>query len=69
MGNLCQTDEHGKKYTFFSHKECEAFPCHLGIAPDNFNCLFCYGPLYMLGDQCGGNFTYLDNGVKIAVLV
>lgn len=64
MESLCQTDWHGKKYAFFSHKECEAFPCHPGIASDNFNCLFCYCPLYMLGDQCGGNFAYLDNGVK-----
>ena len=25
---------------------------------------FCYCPLYTLGDQCGGNFRYLDNGIK-----
>ena len=29
-----------------------------------FNCLFCYCPLYMLGENCGGNFTYLENGIK-----
>ena len=29
-----------------------------------FNCLFCYCPLYMLGRKCGGNFTYLESGVK-----
>ena len=23
-----------------------------------------YCPLYMLGDACGGNFTYTENGVK-----
>ena len=23
-----------------------------------FNCLFCYCPLYHLGDQCGGIFEY-----------
>ena len=32
--------------------------------PDDFNCLFCYCPLYTLGDQCGGNFKYRENGIK-----
>ena len=32
--------------------------------PDNFNCLFCYCPLYVLGERCGGSFTYLENGYK-----
>lgn len=53
-----------KKYAFFSHRECEFFPCHQGIDEDQFNCLFCYCPLYLLKDQCGGHFTYLENGVK-----
>lgn len=57
-------DWRGKKYAFFCHKECEAFPCHNGIEPENFNCLFCFCPLYMLGDKCGGNFVFLENGVK-----
>ncbi len=26
--------------------------------------MFCYCPLYMLGRDCGGNFTYLTNGIK-----
>lgn len=30
---------------------------------ENFNCLFCYCPLYMLGENCGGSFN-LKNGVK-----
>lgn len=42
---------------------CEYFPCHKG-AGDKFNCLFCYCPLYSLGDKCGGNFVYLENGIK-----
>lgn len=28
------------------------------------NCLFCYCPLYVLGDRCGGKFAYLPNGYK-----
>jgi len=29
-----------------------------------FNCLFCYCPLYALGDKCGGNYTYIEDGIK-----
>ncbi|WP_303149095.1 cysteine-rich small domain-containing protein [uncultured Cloacibacillus sp.] len=53
-----------KKYEYFSHSECEFYPCHAGADEDNFNCLFCYCPLYVLGDRCGGNFRYLENGYK-----
>lgn len=53
-----------KNYRYFSHKECEYFPCHAGADPENFNCLFCYCPFYLLGDQCGGNFRYLSTGTK-----
>lgn len=53
-----------EKYKFFHHRECEYFPCHSVSDPDSFNCLFCYCPLYALGDQCGGNFQYLDGGIK-----
>jgi len=28
------------------------------------NCLFCFCPLYLMGKECGGNFTYTDEGVK-----
>jgi len=51
-------------YKFFQNCKCEFFPCHPGADRANFNCLFCYCPLYALGDQCGGSFTYLDNGIK-----
>ena len=51
-------------YDFFQNRSCEYFPCHKGADPDNFNCLFCYCPLYALGDRCGGNFRYTENGVK-----
>ncbi len=51
-------------YDFFQNRECEYFPCHEGADPENFNCLFCFCPLYALGDKCGGNFNYLENGIK-----
>lgn len=52
-----------KNYQFFRHGDCEYFPCHETDDIDNFNCLFCYCPLYMLGESCGGSFR-LKNGVK-----
>ena len=51
-------------YRFFQNTECEYFPCHKVADPEKFNCMFCYCPLYALGDNCGGNFTYTENGVK-----
>ena len=51
-------------YKFFQNTECEYFPCHQTDHPEDFNCLFCYCPLYCLGKECGGNFTYLDSGIK-----
>lgn len=51
-------------YKFNQNRKCEFFPCHKGIKDGDFNCLFCYCPLYALGDKCGGNFTYLENGIK-----
>ena len=53
-----------KHYQFFQNKECEFFPCHTGVAEQDFNCLFCYCPLYTLGDKCGGNFVYTGKGIK-----
>ena len=51
-------------YKFFCNRECEYFPCHPGADPEQFNCLFCYCPLYALGESCGGNFRYLESGIK-----
>jgi Zn-finger protein len=53
--------EHYKKFT---NEKCEYFPCHQGIESEEFNCLFCYCPLYALKEACGGNFTYTDSGIK-----
>lgn len=51
-------------YAFFQNRGCEYFPCHPTNRPEDFNCLFCYCPLYALGADCGGQFRYLKNGVK-----
>ena len=53
-----------KHYKFFCHRECEYFPCHPTQHPEDFNCLFCYCPLYALGRRCGGNFVYNEKGFK-----
>jgi len=50
-------------YKFFKNVECEYFPCHSTKNKEDFNCLFCYCPLYK-DDNCGGTFYYLDNGIK-----
>ena len=49
---------------FFQNRDCGSFPCHEGVAEEDFNCLFCYCPLYTLGKRCGGRFSYTENGVK-----
>lgn len=51
-------------YKFCRNPDCEYFPCHQGIDEKDFNCLFCYCPLYALGDKCGGQFQYTKEGIK-----
>lgn len=49
---------------YFQNRDCEYFPCHEGADPENFNCLFCFCPLYALGERCRGNFRYTESGIK-----
>ena len=51
-------------YDFFQNRQCEYFPCHENADPQTFSCIFCYCPLYALGEHCGGNFTYTKDGIK-----
>lgn len=53
-----------KHYRFYQNRRCEYFPCHKTERPDAFSCQFCYCPLYLLGEDCGGRFTIRSNGVK-----
>lgn len=50
-------------HKLFTNKSCKYFPCH-DMLEDDFNCLFCYCPLYVLNNKCGGNFSHLDDGTK-----
>ena len=54
----------GKHFSYFQNKECESFPCHPAEDESNFNCLFCYCPLYMLDRDCGGKFRFTASGIK-----
>ena len=54
----------GKHFAFYTNKECEYAPCHPVPEGTEFNCLFCYCPPYALGEKCGGDYVYLDSGIK-----
>ena len=56
-----------KNYKFFQNKHCEYFPCHNIEDNHDFNCLFCYCPLYSLGENCNGNFSYTVSGIKTCI--
>ncbi|SFK42852.1 Cysteine-rich small domain-containing protein [Lachnospiraceae bacterium KH1T2] len=48
---------------FFENTGCKYFPCHK--LEGDFNCLFCYCPLYFL-DNCPGNHTWIErDGYRI----
>lgn len=57
-------DEKKQYYRFFQNRQCEYFPCHEGVPAEEFNCLFCYCPLYALGKKCGGHCSYQAAGYK-----
>lgn len=44
-------------YRFFENRECRYFPCHTGLK--DFNCLFCYCPLYHQ-KKCPGNPRFVE---------
>ena len=49
-------------YKFFENRECKYFPCHKGL--ENFNCMFCYCPMYSK-EKCLGNPSYIDKGDRV----
>ncbi len=68
---LCLSEAKGMDITmenshrFFENKECKYFPCHKGL--EEFNCLFCYCPLYSR-ENCPGNPEFLEkDGKRIKV--
>ena len=51
-------------FKFFRNTDCKYFPCHDVIDPEEFNCMFCFCPLYCLEEECGGDFRYNAKGIK-----
>lgn len=52
-------------HRFFENKDCKYFPCHKDL--DEFNCLFCYCPMYT-SEHCLGNPEYMEKkGKRIKV--
>lgn len=49
-------------YRFYRNTACKYFPCHKVEKEEEFNCMFCYCPLYYL-EKCGGNYI-INNGIK-----
>jgi Zn-finger protein len=50
------------KYKGFTNVQCEFYPCHSVtnfIHPKEFNCMFCYCPLYWL--ECPGKFELITD--------
>lgn len=64
MGREERKEEERPNYSFFQNFQCEYFPCHHVSDIENFNCLFCFCPLYALGEKCGGAFKYTETGIK-----
>ena len=48
--------------SFFVNRACKSFPCH-DVPESEFNCMFCYCPLYDTED-CGGDYFYNDRNIK-----
>lgn len=49
-------------YRFYRNIDCKYFPCHEVKNEEEFNCMFCYCPLYFL-ENCGGNYIE-KKGIK-----
>ena len=54
-------------HRFFSNEKCMFFPCHPNMEGE-YNCLFCYCPLYFLGEECGGDYRWaVHENIKIKI--
>ena len=49
-------------HRFFENKDCRYFPCHKGLK--DFNCLFCYCPMYFK-EKCLGKPEYKEVRGKV----
>jgi len=53
-------------HRYFKNHACKYFPCHTEPSDGEFNCLFCYCPLYPT-DECSGNFSHTAKGIKMCM--
>ena len=51
-------------WNYCQNRDCPYFPCHKVEEGEDFNCFFCFCPLYPLGEECGGRYSYTDKGIK-----
>ena len=65
LAYLCEVMDMNENARFFQNRQCEYFPCHPGVPEHEFNCLFCFCPLYALGKACGGQFHYSEHAHKL----
>jgi hypothetical protein len=49
-------------YKYYNNTSCKYMPCHKAEEGSDFNCMFCYCPLYLIKD-CGGKYT-VHYGIK-----
>lgn len=55
-----------QSYRFFCNRACKYFPCHKGIQVEDYNCLFCYCPMYSRKECLGSpNFIISKRGKRI----
>ncbi len=52
-----------KNYNFYQNEDCPYFPCHDVDDIENFNCKWCFCPLYF-SDNCPGIYEINDSGIK-----
>ncbi len=55
-------DRPGNHHKVITNHKCEYYPCHEIDEDIQFNCLFCFCPLYFI--PCPGNYKRLPNGLK-----
>ncbi len=48
-------------FRYYKNTACQYYPCH-NTDVDEFNCMFCYCPLYLI-KECGGRYSVIS-GIK-----
>lgn len=62
MKNIIKNIQENPQDFHYCNNNCSHFPCHINIK--EFNCKFCYCPLYFLPFDCGGSYTITKNLIK-----